>query len=390
MKHPKILVTGATGKTGAAVVTQLREQDWPVRAVVHSRDGRSARLERLGAEVVVADLYDSQQMLAAMQGTARAYFCPPVQPFMIQAAAVFAVAAREAKLESVVGLSQWLASPSHPSLHTCQQWLVENLLSMVPGVASTVVNPGIFADPILRMIPAAANLGMFPNPFGDLRNAPPSNEDMARVIVGVLKDPDRHAGKRYRPTGPKLLSMPDIAETVGRVVGREIKLQELPAKMFLRAARAGGADQFNLTSFQHYIADAKSGVFAVNAPTTDVYDVSGQEPESFETTARRYAALPEAQRTPANRRRALRDFLKILVTPAFNLDRYDAQQEHPQLALPRLAAASEVWQREHQPGTGVAAAGAARQEPEAVRGAARLADGAELIPSGEKLHLEVP
>jgi len=58
-----------------------------VRAVVHKLDGRSHRLKAQGAEVVVADLYDYEQMLAALTGTQRAFFCPPVQPFMIQAAA---------------------------------------------------------------------------------------------------------------------------------------------------------------------------------------------------------------------------------------------------------------------------------------------------------------
>ncbi len=58
MIRPTILVTGATGKTGGAVARQLLEQGWPVRAVVHSRDPRSERLDRLGAETVVADLYD--------------------------------------------------------------------------------------------------------------------------------------------------------------------------------------------------------------------------------------------------------------------------------------------------------------------------------------------
>ncbi len=42
--RPTILVTGATGKTGGAVVSQLRERGWPVRAVVRARDARSARV----------------------------------------------------------------------------------------------------------------------------------------------------------------------------------------------------------------------------------------------------------------------------------------------------------------------------------------------------------
>jgi nucleoside-diphosphate-sugar epimerase len=61
--RPKILVTGATGKTGRAVVAQLLEKGFPVRAIVRSRDGRSQRLERLGTETVVADLFDVDQTL---------------------------------------------------------------------------------------------------------------------------------------------------------------------------------------------------------------------------------------------------------------------------------------------------------------------------------------
>ena len=48
MKYPKILVTGATGKTGRAVVDELLAKGVPVRAVVHSKDGRGTALERMG------------------------------------------------------------------------------------------------------------------------------------------------------------------------------------------------------------------------------------------------------------------------------------------------------------------------------------------------------
>ena len=162
MTHPKILVMGATGKTGTAVVEQLRERDWPVRAIVHRADARSERLQRLSAEIAVADIFDTEQLSAAMRGMRRAYYCPPFDPFMIQRVAAFAVAAQEAKLESIAGLSQWLAGPAHPSLMSRQHWLADRVFSMIPGVAYTIVNPGFFAASYLSLIEFAAQLGAFP------------------------------------------------------------------------------------------------------------------------------------------------------------------------------------------------------------------------------------
>jgi protein-S-isoprenylcysteine O-methyltransferase Ste14 len=70
MSKPRILVTGATGKTGGAVVNELLARDFPVRAIVHSRDARSEELDRKGAETVVADMFDPDQLLDARQGAA--------------------------------------------------------------------------------------------------------------------------------------------------------------------------------------------------------------------------------------------------------------------------------------------------------------------------------
>jgi len=267
MNRPTILVTGAIGKTGGAVVSQLREQGWPVRAVVRARDARSARLDRLGAETVVADLHDPDQMRNAMQGTTRAYYCPPFDPYMIESASVFAVAARAAKLETIVMLSQWLASPAHPALLTRQHRLVDRLFATIPGMALTVVNPGFFADDYPTVFGMAAQLGTFPSPYGDSRNAPPSNEDIARVAVAALTDPGKHAGKRYRPTGPTLLSADDMAGILGRVLRRKVRKMEMPLWLFLKAARLQGRGAFEMSSFRHYILDHQQGAFAVGAPT---------------------------------------------------------------------------------------------------------------------------
>jgi len=74
----------------------------------------------------------------------RAYYCPPYHPFVIQSASALAVAARETGLEQIVGLSQWLAGPNHPSLLTRQLWLIDRMFTALPSIAHTIVNPKSF------------------------------------------------------------------------------------------------------------------------------------------------------------------------------------------------------------------------------------------------------
>ncbi len=350
IKQPKILVTGATGKTGSAVITQLRQQDLPVKAIVRSQDERSKQLDRLGVETVVADLFDPDQLLVAMQGTTRAYYCPPLHPYALQSATAFAVAAQAAKLEAIVGLSQWLASPDHPSLHTRQIWLIEQMFSMLPNIAYVNVNPGYFADNYnyLRLIDFATLLGIWPVLTGHSRNAPPSNEDIARIVVVALTDPDRHAGKRYRPTGPALLSAYDMAATIQKVLGSRVFPVNLPMWMFVRAARIQGVSPFVLSSFRYYVEDHKRGAFEFGAPTTDVYELTGRPAENFETIARRYVALPFARQTLANRLRAFVNFNLVPFTPGYNLDWFEREQFHPMPPKPKFAMDNQHWQAERR------------------------------------------
>jgi NAD(P)H dehydrogenase (quinone) len=347
MTKPRIIVTGATGKTGSLVVSELQRAGYPVRALVHREDGRSARLKAQGVEIAVADLSDVERVADALKDVQRAYFCPPYDPYMIQGAVAFAVAAKEARLEHIVGLSQWLASPSHPSLATRQSWLADRLFSMIPGVAHTILNPGFFADAYLQTIGLAAHLGIFPWMYGNSRNAPPSNEDIARVAVAVLIDPARHAGKTYRPTGPELLGAEDMAKAIGRAVGRSVRVVPTPIWLFMKTARMSGMPIELMSNVRYYVEDQKRGAFEVSAPTTDVLDVTGRSPEDFETIARRYAALPYNQRTFSNWLRRVAEFLVTPLTPSFNFDRYDRELRRPFSSRPLFAVESEVWRREH-------------------------------------------
>src|SRR5262249_3768484 len=150
MNRPKILVTGATGRTGAAVVSELLKAGYPVRALVRREDVRAAALRAKGVDIAVAEMTDMERVSTAMRGVQRAYWLPPYDPAMLTGATVFATAAREAGLEAIVSLSQWLASPAHPAFLTRQHWLADRLFALIPGVALTTVNPGPFAHtPVL-------------------------------------------------------------------------------------------------------------------------------------------------------------------------------------------------------------------------------------------------
>lgn len=347
MSYLKYLVTGATGKTGAAVVARLLQQGASVRAVVHRHDMRSDRLERLGAEVFQADLFDVLQLKAAMQGTQRAYYCPPFHPFAIQSGTAFALAATESKLEVVVGLSQWLASPDHPSLHTRHLWMIDQLFQKIPGTVYVNINPGYFADNYLRLMDFATLLGVFPVLTGHSLNAPPANEDIARVVVAAMTEPDRHAGKRYRPTGPALLSAFDMAGIIQRVIGRRVTPVNLPWWMFERAARIQRVSRFEIGNFRHYVEDHRQGAFERGAPTQHVYELTGSPAEDFETTVRRYAALPFTQRTVRNQLRAFVNFNRVPFSPGYRLSHLGQDQQHPAPVNMRSAMDNESWKQAH-------------------------------------------
>src|SRR3979411_2475661 len=102
MTKSRIIVTGATGKTGVVVVSELLKAGYPVRAMVHREDGRSAALKGQGAEIAVADMSDVERVADALKGVQRAYYCPPYDPYMLQGAVAFAIAAKEARLEHIV------------------------------------------------------------------------------------------------------------------------------------------------------------------------------------------------------------------------------------------------------------------------------------------------
>jgi NAD(P)H dehydrogenase (quinone) len=349
MEKPLIAVTGATGGTGACVVAELLAKGLKVRAIVRKRDARSAALDKRGVETVVADAYDADQIGDALHGVQRAYFLPLMEPFMIQSAAVFALAARQAKLEHIVQMSQWTSHRAHPTAMTQQTWLVDKLFANIPGVGHTIFNPGMFAHNFLRTMDFAALLGIYPVLSGDGRAAPVSNEDMGRTAATLLAEgPDKHAGKSYRPTGPELLNGRDMAKIVAKAVGHGVLPVNMPFWMLGKVARRQGVAPYQISVLRHYMEEMKRGTFSFEGGVTDVVrELTGAPAESFETTARRYAALPFADQTFKNRLKAFVGFNLTPFYPGYDFDRWDRERGFPKPSKPSLAIDDAVWRREH-------------------------------------------
>ena len=244
--------------------------------MVHRADARAEALRSRGAEIVVGNLADVDDIRKALHGVQRAYWAAPTAPSALEAAAIFAAVAEEEKLEVVVAMSQWLADPGHHSAQTRAAWLTDRVFEWMPTVGSITVNPGFFAENYMYTLDAVAQFGFLTLPFGEGRNAPPSNEDIAAVAAALLIDPGPHLGQSYRPTGPALLSTGEFAEILGRILGRTVRYRDIPFALMAKSAKSIGFSDYALTQLAWYVDELKRGTFAIGAPTDAVQRLTGR------------------------------------------------------------------------------------------------------------------
>src|SRR5246127_3481894 len=229
----RFLVVGAgvrQGATGNHVAGRLLERGLHVRAFVRHADERADELRELGAEIAVGDIRDYQVVRAALDGVQRAYFTYPLADGLLLATATFAAAGKQTGLQSVVNMSQITAPPGHPSPGARQHWLAERVLDW-SGIGVTHLRPPFFLENLFNV--AAPTVGADSKiylPYGQGRHAPIAGEDIARVAVGILTDPDPHRGRTYVPTGPASLTMADQAKVFTDVLGRQTEYVEIPVE----------------------------------------------------------------------------------------------------------------------------------------------------------------
>lgn len=267
--NTKVLVIGATGKTGQPVVEQALQSGLPVRAVIRREDDRSAHLRQAGAETILGDVHDIKSVREIVEDIDRIYFAyPPHEDRLVEASANIAVAAREAGVTTVVNMSQITVRENARSALTHQHWLSEHIFDDA-GVGAIHIRPTFFAENlILFSARTIAEEGKIYLPYGKRAHAPIAAADIARVVVQLLSHPDGLAGQRLLLTGPELYSIREMANIIGQEIGRPVEYIDLPAEQWRKIL----SDQIGLPKFladhlYKVALDHQDGIFDLKTET---------------------------------------------------------------------------------------------------------------------------
>ncbi len=228
-QHP-VLVTGATGRIGRAVVAELVNAGVPVRAL--TRNPATAVLPAR-VEVVAGDFTAPASLDPALHSV-RTVFLLWTAPLDSAAAVIDRLASQPRR---VVFLSAPYKTP-HPFFQQPNPMArlhaeIEHLIR-TSGVEWTFVRPGMFGSNAQYWWAPAIRAGEVVRwPHGAAETAPIDERDVAAVAARVLSE-DGHAGGDYVLTGPDSLSQAEQVAAIGSVLGRQIPFQELTPDEFRR------------------------------------------------------------------------------------------------------------------------------------------------------------
>jgi uncharacterized protein YbjT (DUF2867 family) len=281
-----ILVTGATGTVGRALVRELTERGVAFKAMVRKDVDRDA-LERAGIAAVVADYTDPARLSAAMTGIDQVYLIGPADPPHISGEGAVIDVAHRAGVRRVVKQSAMAAHDMSACAFKRWNGMAERQL-MQSSLAYTILRPTGFMQNFVNYdaarIAADAAIGA---PLGDARVSWIDVRDIAGVAAAVLSE-EGHDGRVYDLSGPEALSHLDIAAKLSTAIGREIRYEPLSDAEWFRQMRSRGlpasAARSMLSLYQAY-READPG------PVTGWVEIlTGRIPRSFDAFAQEHTA----------------------------------------------------------------------------------------------------
>ena len=279
----RILVTGASGNIGRALVAQLSARGADFR-VMSSRPGTAPA----GLREVQGDFTQRDSLEAAFAGVDTLFLLLPLVPG-IEAMARNAVdAAKAAGVKHIVRSSGAGADARSPMSLARLHGEIDEAV-MASGIPFTVLRPSSFMQNHLNFYAGsiqAASAVYAPRGEGavgliDVR-------DIAEVAALVLTEPAAHAGAVYTLTGGEALTDAQSVAAISRAVGREIRYVDVPEATAVEAmTQMGFAPSLIdwLMSLNHVI---KQGWAA--GLSDDVKRLTGHAPRTFDAFSREHAA----------------------------------------------------------------------------------------------------
>jgi NAD(P)H dehydrogenase (quinone) len=250
-----LLVTGATGKLGHHVLTQLRAQapHLPVCALV--RDvARAKTLAQIGVELRVGDYNAPAQLQQAMAGVSRLLLISSSDMGHRQAQHKAAIeAAKAAGVQHLVYTSLLHADSSALTVlaadHTQTETAIRN--AQIPH---TFLRNGWYLENYTENLAPALQHGAILGCAGAARICAAARADYAAAAVAVLTQ-DGHVGKTYELAGDASFTMDELAQTVSRASGRPVAYQNLTEAEYEKTLQSFGLP----SAVAHMLADSDTG-----------------------------------------------------------------------------------------------------------------------------------
>lgn len=219
-----ILVAGATGTTGGAVLHALARAGAAPRAMTRSPEA-AADLRSAGFDAVVADLSEPESLARAFDGVIAAYLAQPASPELPARERAFAQAARDVGAH-VVKLAALGSSSDSPTgfgrMHAESEAAIR-----ASGATWTFLHPNGFMQNTLQLRAQLCS-GVVRVPVPDARWSIIDARDLAAVAAIVLRDPPAHVGATYELTGPEPSSAREQVRVLSELLDAPLTVEELP------------------------------------------------------------------------------------------------------------------------------------------------------------------
>jgi len=228
-----VLVTGATGRQGGAVVRHMLAKGWKLRALTRKTSSHAAQaLARQGVEVVQGDLEDPSSVASATAGVYGVY---SVQDFWavgakreVQQGKNVADAAKKAGVKHFVYSSVGGAERNTGIPHWESKWEVEKYIRSL-GLPTTVIRPAAFMEMYyVDQVEIGILKGKLADPIrGDKPYQTIATDDIGAFVTLAFDRPAEFIGKELEIAGSELTNL-EAAKVFSHVLGKPVKFQKLP------------------------------------------------------------------------------------------------------------------------------------------------------------------